>query len=94
LSLTIRKAAIQAAEAQARKELGEAYEFVEVGETATVERLLRDLGVEDRLDAMIDKCLKRLLFLRGIKSLPMASSSAPPQPIAEPQRIPGPTKAA
>jgi hypothetical protein len=89
-----RKAAIRAAEAQARKELGEAYELVEVGETATVERLLRDLAVEERLDAMIDKCLKRLLFLRGFKSLPTASSSAPPRPIAEPQRIPGPTRAA
>jgi hypothetical protein len=89
-----RKAAIRAAEAQARKELGEAYELVEIGETATVERLLRDLAVEERLDAMIDKCLKRLLFLRGLKSLPTASTSAPPQPIAEPQRIPGPTKAA
>jgi hypothetical protein len=48
-----RKAAIRAAEAQARKELGEAYELVEVGETATVERLLRDLAVEERLDAML-----------------------------------------
>jgi hypothetical protein len=55
---------------------------------------LRDLGVEDRLDAMIDKCLKRLLFLRGLKSLPTAASSAPPQPVAEPRRIPGPTRAA
>jgi hypothetical protein len=57
-------------------------------------RLLEDLGVEARLDALIDKCLKRLLFVRGLKSLPTASSSAPPQPIPEPQRIPGPTKAA
>jgi hypothetical protein len=89
-----RQAAIRAAEAQARKELGEAYELVEVGETATVERLLRDLAVEERLDAMIDKCLKRLLFLKGLKSLPMAFSSTPPQPIAERQRIPGPTRAA
>jgi hypothetical protein len=88
-----REAAIQAAEAQARKELGEAYEFVEIGETATVDRLLRDLGVEDRLDAMIDKCLKRFLFLRGLKSLPTAFSSASP-PVSEPQLIPGPTKAA
>jgi hypothetical protein len=89
-----REAAVRAAEAQARKELGEAYELVEIGETVTVERLLRDLAVEERLDAMIDKCLKRLLFLRGLKSLPTASSSTPPRPIAEPQRMPGPTRAA
>jgi hypothetical protein len=89
-----RQAAIRAAEAQARKELGEAYDLVEVGETGTVERLLRDLAMEERLDAMIDKCLKRLLFLKGLKSLPTAFSSTSPQPIVEPQRIPGPTRAA
>jgi hypothetical protein len=89
-----REAAVQTAERQARKELGEIYELAEIGATATVNGLLRDVGVEDRLDAMIDKCLKRLLFLRGLKSLPTASSSAPPQPIAEPQRIQGPTRAA
>ena len=88
-----REAAIQAARTQARKELGKTYELVEVGETATVERLLRDLEVEDRLDAMIDKCFKRLLFLRGLKSLPTASSSAPPHPMAEPQRISAPKQA-
>jgi hypothetical protein len=90
-----RGAAIRAAEDEARKELGDIYELVEIGKTATVDRLLQDLEVEERLDAMIDKCLKRLLFLRGLKSLSTASSSAPPQPIPEPQRrIPGPTRAA
>ncbi|HEX4803250.1 MAG TPA: hypothetical protein VFV14_07045 [Myxococcaceae bacterium] len=89
-----REAAVQTAERQARKELGEVYELAEIGETATVDRLLRDLGVEERLDAMINKCLKRLLFLRGLKSLPTAFSSAPPQPFPEPQRIAGPTGAA
>jgi len=89
-----REAAVQTAERQARKEFGEIYELAEIGKTATVDGLLRDLGVEERLDAMIDKCLKRLLFLRGLKSLSPASSSAPPQPIPKPQRIPGPTRAA
>jgi hypothetical protein len=65
---------------QTREELGEDYELVEIGETATVDRLLEDLQVEERLDATIDKCLKRLLFLRGLKSLPSAASSASPQP--------------
>jgi len=89
-----REAAVQTADRQARKELGEVYELAEIGQTATVDGLLRDLGVEERLDAMIDKCLKRLLFLRGLKSLSTASSSAPPQPIPKPERIPGPTRAA
>src|SRR5262245_24534288 len=89
-----REAAIRAARDEARKELGDIYELVEIGKTATVVCLLEDLEVEERLDAMIDKCLKRLLFLRGLKSLPTAVSSAPPQPIPKPQRIPGPTRAA
>jgi len=89
-----REAAIRAAEDEARKELGDIYELVEIGETATVDRLLQDLGVEERLDAMIDKCLKRLLFLRGLKSLSTAPSSASPQPIPGLRRIPGPTRAA
>jgi hypothetical protein len=83
-----REAVDEAAENAARTELGDAYELAELGEGATVDRLLQDLVVEERLDAMIDKSLKRLLHLRGLKSLPTASSSTPPQPIAEPQRIP------
>ena len=71
-----------------RKELGENSGLVEIGDTATVEGLSRDLEIEERLGALIDKCLRRLLFLRGLKSLPTASSSAAPQPIAEPPRIP------
>jgi hypothetical protein len=89
-----REAAVQAAEEQARKELGDRYALVEIGEAATLGHLLKDLQVEERLDAMIDKCLKRLLFLRGVKSLSSAASSAPPQPVAEPPRIPGPKKVA
>jgi hypothetical protein len=85
---------LEIADREARKDLAEAYELTEIGEPATFDRLLQELGVEERLDAMIDRCLKRLLFLRGLKSLPRASSSAPLQPIAEPQRIPGPTRAA
>jgi hypothetical protein len=89
-----REAALRAAKDQARKELEDAYRLVEIGKTASIERLFEELEAEERLDAMIDKCLKRLLFLRGLKSLPTASSSAPPQPIPEPRRIPGATKAA
>src|SRR5262245_5399370 len=79
---------------QERKELGENSGLVEIGDTATVEGLLTDLDIEERLDALIDKGLKRLLLLRGLKSLPTASSSAPTQPIAESRRIPRPTRAA
>jgi hypothetical protein len=36
---------------------------------ATLEGLMRESDVEDRLGAMIDRHLKRLLFVRGLKSL-------------------------
>jgi hypothetical protein len=84
----VREAAIRAADDQARKELGYAYEFVEIGATASVDHLMKDLEVQDRLDAMIDKCLKRLLFLRGLKSMPSVSTSAPRASLT------GPSKAA
>jgi hypothetical protein len=74
--------ATNAAKDRARKVLGGAFELVEAGDTATVERLLRDLKIEEQLDAMVDKCLKRLLFVRGLKSM-SGSSSAPQQRIAD-----------
>jgi hypothetical protein len=89
-----REAAMQAAEDQARKDLGANYALAEIGETATMDRLLQDLAVEERLDAMIDKCLKCLLYLRGLKSLPPVSSSPPLPPAPATPRIPGPYKVA
>jgi hypothetical protein len=80
-----REEKIQAAEDQARKEFGATYDLVEIGETATVDRLMSDLDVQDRLDAMIDRCLKRFLFLRGLKSMSATPSSAP-RPLGGPSR--------
>ena len=79
---------------EVRKELGEDFRFVEIGDTVTVEGLLRDLEIEERLDALIDKGLKRLLYLRGLKSLQPVSSSAPLQPAPATPRIPSPKKVA
>jgi len=76
-----------AAESEARKELGELYGLVEMGEEATVDCLIDDLAVQERLDAMIDKCLKRLLFVRGLKSISPGPTSVPPG-------LPGPSKVA
>jgi hypothetical protein len=75
-----------AAENKARKELGEFYTLVEKGDEATMDRLMKELEVQERLDAMIDRCLKRLLFVRGLKSLSLASTL--------PGHLPGPPKAA
>src|SRR5262245_46963590 len=82
------EAATQAAEAQARKELGENYKFVEMGDLATVTQMLADFEVEERLNAMIDKLLKRLWMLKASKTLssPASSTTLP--------RISGPKKAA
>jgi hypothetical protein len=53
--------------------------FVNSGEITTLEQFMSVLAVEERLDTMIDRCLKRLLFLRGLKSLaPAKASSQPP----------------
>jgi hypothetical protein len=51
--------------------------FIEMGELVTIERLYKDLEVIDRLDSLIDRSLKRLLMVRGVKSIsasPLASS--------------------
>ena len=79
--------AMQSAVDEVRKEIGAAYELTQIGDTATVQCFLRDLKIEDRLDAMVDKCLKRLLFVRGLKSI--SGSASTPQ-----QRITDHTKAA
>lgn len=84
----VREAALRAAEDQARKELGDAYAFVENSKLGSVDQQMEGLEVETRLDAMIDKCLKRLLFLRGLKSISSVSTSAPRK------RLTGPSKAA
>ena len=68
--------AAEAAEAQAREELGDTYELADIGDIVTVDQLLEDLSVEERLDAMIDKCLKRLLVVKGVKSLALTQSAS------------------
>jgi hypothetical protein len=65
---------------QARKELGEVFQLVEIGGLATLDRLAQELSIIERLDAMIDRCLKRLLLCQGTKSL------APPLQITPPSR--------
>ena len=78
------KEATRIAHDQARKDLGNAYALVEVGEAATVDRLLSDLEIEERLEAKIEKCLKRLLVLRGVKSVSTTYPSASPRRIPKP----------
>jgi hypothetical protein len=86
--LAEREKAIRAADDIARNELGDMYELAKMADTATVACLMEDLAVEERLDAAIDKCLKRLLLVKGLKSISVSSSSAPLN------RITGPSEAA
>jgi hypothetical protein len=60
------------AEQQARKELDQFYDLVEMGEDATFDQLFKELQAIERLDAIIDRCVKRLLFARGFRSLSIA----------------------
>jgi hypothetical protein len=80
------EAACLAAEDQARRELGDAYQLVEIGKTATLHGLMEELTAEEHLDAMIDRCIKRLLLLKGLKSLPHTSPATPPLRISGPQK--------
>jgi hypothetical protein len=81
-------AQMRAAEEQTPKELGDAHELITIGEAATFDGLTKELDVKERLDACIDRCLKRLLFLKGFKSI-----SGEPASVS-PKRIPGPSRAA
>jgi hypothetical protein len=67
------------ADQQAQTELDPALELVEVGDVTKIDDLLSELSIAERLDGMIDRYLKRLLFVRGLKSLSSASS-APSRP--------------
>jgi hypothetical protein len=64
------------AEIQARSELGEVYTLVEIN-VATFDNLTSELDMDERIDALIDKCLKRLLMVKGLKSISCPSISAP-----------------
>jgi hypothetical protein len=79
-------AAVRADEDQARQELGDDYALVAIGELATIPRLLRELGLEERLNEMIERNIKRLLHIRGLKSMSMASSPAALQRLAAPKK--------
>ena len=66
----------RAAESEAQEELGEIYEFVEIGSGATFDGLTSELEIQERLDAAINRCLKQLLMVRGVKSVAAAPPSS------------------
>jgi hypothetical protein len=70
-------AAYPLAEQQAQRELGPAWDLIKIGDVASTEYLLDELSVLDRLDGMIDRCIKRLLLVKGVKSFSLSPSTAP-----------------
>jgi hypothetical protein len=58
-------------------------ELFELSKMATLNRLMKELDVEERLDAMIDRLIKRLLFVRGLKSITSTAATAPPSSTAQ-----------
>jgi hypothetical protein len=57
----------EAVSEEAHMELGHACDLAEMG--ASESRLVQEMELRGRLDALIDKALKRLLCVRGVKSL-------------------------
>lgn len=76
----------RAAEEQARQELGDTYKLIDIGEPATINGLMHELAIKERLDGLISKCLKQLLMVRGVKSLSLASPSVPTPKISGPRQ--------
>jgi len=70
------KAAKKNADEQAQEELGVFYELASLGDVATIDYLQNELALIDRLDGMIDRCIKRLLLVRGLKSISPTTSTA------------------
>jgi hypothetical protein len=63
------RASYEAEHIRFRRELGSAEELLDIGEIPTIEYLERELDLMDRLDGFIDRCVKRLLMVRGLKSI-------------------------
>ena len=66
--------------------LGDTFELVEIGDAATFDGLTKELDIIERLNALIEKCVKRLLLVRGLKSISAAPSSAAPKRISAPSK--------
>ena len=70
---------IQEEEDRVRKELGDTFKLVEIGDAATFGSLTKELDIKERLDAAIARCLKQLLLVRGVKSVAATPAAASPK---------------
>jgi len=71
-----REEAARAGEQLTHAELGDDYALIE-NDTVTEDRLMTDLALHERMDALIDRCVKRLLMLRGFKSMAISLPETP-----------------
>jgi hypothetical protein len=76
----------RSADQQARDELGELHTLLDIGDPATIDGLMKELDIKERLDSAFEKCVKRWLMIRGAKSLSLASSSKSAPQISEPRK--------
>jgi hypothetical protein len=77
-----RTAQRQAEEEKIRREMGDAaFELARLSHVTTTGYLMHELSIIDRIDAMIDRCLKRLLLVRGVKSISSSLSKPTPKQI-------------
>jgi hypothetical protein len=64
-------------EKQIRRQIGAAAFELAQTHVARTGYLMHELSIIDRIDGMIDRCLKRLLLVRGVKSISPSLSAAP-----------------
>ena len=77
-----RRAQEQAEQEKIRREMGDAaFGLTRISHVTTTGYLMHELSIIDRIDAMIDRCLKRLLLVRGIKSISRSVSEVAPKRI-------------
>jgi hypothetical protein len=62
--------------AQGNRKTEALVEFEEIAKQATLSPLMKELDIEERLDSMIDRLIKRLLFVRGLKSMTSSAATA------------------
>ncbi len=67
-----------AKEVKLQKEFGESWGLLEMGQVSTIDYALKEATIIDRIDAMIDRCVKRLILVRGIKSISSSSFELTP----------------
>ena len=66
--------------------LQERQHHADIAEATTIKHLMETLDIEELLNTLIDRCLKRLLFVRGLKSLSTDSASGSARRLSSPSK--------